>query len=59
MTWDTLKWYDADREYSFPFTKALVICKNGAIKIADYVNKGQKYCPLGVIKEALKKEIVI
>ena len=59
MEWNVLRWYVADKDYSFSLTKALVVCKNGSIKIAETVNKGQKYCPLGLIKEAFKKEIKV
>ena len=59
MEWKVLKWYIADKDYSFAFTKALVIGKNGSTKIAETVSKGQKYCPLGLIEDALEKEIQI
>lgn len=59
MEWKVLKWYIADKDYSFSLTRALVIGKNGNIKIVDHVDKGQKYCPLGLIEEALHKEIEV
>ena len=59
MEWKVLKWYIADKDYSFALTKALVVGKNGSTKIVDHVNKGQKYCPLGLIEDALEKEIQI
>ena len=55
MTWDELKWYVADKDYSFALTKALVKCKNGSYAVKDYVKKGQTYIPIGVLEEKLPK----
>ena len=51
--WKELKWYIADREYSFSAVQALVECKNGGYKVATTVKKGQKYCPMPLIEDAL------
>lgn len=56
MKWDELKWYKADKDYSFSLVKCLVIAKNGKIVIRDHADKGEYYIPLQLIKDLPKKE---
>lgn len=56
MKWDELKWYKADKDYSFSLVKCLVIVKNGNIVIRDHADKGEYYIPLQLIKDLPKKE---
>lgn len=56
MTWDELKWYKADRDYSFSLVKALVKTKNGSYQVRDHVTTGQWYIPLPVLERLPKQD---
>lgn len=52
--WKELKWYLADKDYSFSLVKCIVIAKNGNIVIRDYAKQGEYYIPLPLIKNLPK-----
>lgn len=54
MEWKELKWYKADEDYSFFFSKCLVIAKNGEVVISDHADKDEYYIPLPLIEDLPK-----
>ena len=54
MEWKELKWYKADKDYSFYFVRCLVIAKNGNIIIRDNAKRGEYYIPLPLIEDLPK-----
>lgn len=52
--WKELKWYLADKDYSFSLVKCIVIAKNGNIVIRDYAKQGEYYILLPLIKNLPK-----
>ena len=56
MYWDELKWYKADKDYSFELVKALVKEKNGNTVVRGNVKKGLYYIPLPLIDKLPKED---
>ena len=56
MVWNELKWYKADKDYSFALVKALVETKSGGYQVRDSVRKGQKYIPIPVLEDLIPNE---
>ena len=55
MEWKELKWYKADRDYSFSFVKALVKTKSGSYQVREQVRKGDTYIPVPILEDLIPK----
>lgn len=53
MEWKELKWYKADRDYSFSLVKALVKTKSGGCQVRSNVRKGETYIPIPVLEDMI------